>query len=129
MYYLGIFMSRFAYSIIFVSEMNRSVAFYRDAIGLPLKFQSPGWSEFNTGGCTLALHKATGAGAMPERGPGNLPAGHSHPGFNVDDLDAFHQKLTSLNVPCLQPPRHEEFGGRLAIYADPDGLPVTIGGS
>jgi hypothetical protein len=29
--------------------MTRSVAFYRDILGLSLKFESPGWSEFQTG--------------------------------------------------------------------------------
>ena len=36
--------------------MKRSVSFYRDVIGLPLKFESPGWTEFATDGATLALH-------------------------------------------------------------------------
>ena len=29
----------------FVADMDSAVRFYRDVIGLPLKFQSPGWSE------------------------------------------------------------------------------------
>ena len=32
---------RINYSIIFVSDMDRSVAFYRDVVGIPLKFESP----------------------------------------------------------------------------------------
>lgn len=49
---------RLNYAIVFVSDMARSVAFYRDVIGLPLKFDSPEWSEFATEGATVALHKA-----------------------------------------------------------------------
>src|SRR3972149_4176553 len=49
---------RVNYAIVFVSDMKRSVAFYRDVLGLPLKFESPGWTEFATDGTTLALHKA-----------------------------------------------------------------------
>ena len=48
---------RVSYAIVFVSDMKRSVAFYRDVIGLPLKFDSPEWSEFATDGATLALHR------------------------------------------------------------------------
>ena len=44
------------YAIVFVSDMQRSVSFYRDILGLPLKFESPGWTEFATEGATLALH-------------------------------------------------------------------------
>ena len=49
---------RVSYAIVFVSDMKRSVAFYRDVIGLPLKFDSPEWSEFATEGATLALHRS-----------------------------------------------------------------------
>ena len=62
-------MTKFAYTIVFVSDMARSVAFYRDLIGVPLKFESPDWSEFSTAGCTLALHKSAG-GILPP-GPPN----------------------------------------------------------
>jgi catechol 2,3-dioxygenase-like lactoylglutathione lyase family enzyme len=32
----------------FVADMDRAVKVYRDVLGLPLKFQFPGWSEFIT---------------------------------------------------------------------------------
>ena len=33
----------------FVADMNKAVKFYRDVLGLQVKFESPGWSEFVTG--------------------------------------------------------------------------------
>ena len=45
---------RVSYAIVFVSDMGRSVAFYRDVLGLPLKFETPHWTEFATDGATLA---------------------------------------------------------------------------
>lgn len=42
--------SKLSYAIEFVGDMDRAVKFYRDVMGLPLKFQSPDWSEFSTGG-------------------------------------------------------------------------------
>ena len=39
---------RVNYAIVFVGDMDRSVAFYRDVIGLQLKFESPAWTEFGT---------------------------------------------------------------------------------
>jgi catechol 2,3-dioxygenase-like lactoylglutathione lyase family enzyme len=48
--------TQFRYVIKFVSDMNKAVKFYRDILGLRLKFESPGWSEFVTGETTLALH-------------------------------------------------------------------------
>ena len=44
------------YVIEFVADMDRAVKFYRDVLGLSLKFQSPGWSEFSTGETSLGLH-------------------------------------------------------------------------
>lgn len=38
--------SKVDYVMVNVSDMRRSVAFYRDTLGLRLKFESPGWSEF-----------------------------------------------------------------------------------
>ena len=47
------------YAIKFVADMDKAVKFYRDVVGLTLKFESPGWSEFVTGETTLALHPAS----------------------------------------------------------------------
>jgi lactoylglutathione lyase len=44
------------YTMVIVSDMARSVEFYRDKLGIPLKFESPDWTEFLTGTTTLALN-------------------------------------------------------------------------
>jgi catechol 2,3-dioxygenase-like lactoylglutathione lyase family enzyme len=67
---------KLTYAIKFVADMDRAVRFHRDRLGLPLKFESPGWSEFATGETTLALHPAS------EKNP----AGKVELGFQVDDL-------------------------------------------
>jgi catechol 2,3-dioxygenase-like lactoylglutathione lyase family enzyme len=43
-------------TMLMVSNMGRSVAFYRDTLELKLRFQTPDWSEFDMGTTTLALH-------------------------------------------------------------------------
>ncbi len=114
---------RVNYAIVFVSDMNRSVEFYRDVLGLPLKFESPGWTEFATDGATLALHackESTSAEDEYER-PGRWRSG-----FSVPDLDAYHQRMVENNVPCVQEPK-ELFGARIAHYLDPDGLLFSVG--
>jgi lactoylglutathione lyase len=120
-------MTKLSYTVIFASDMARSIAFYRDVLGIPLRFESPEWSEFETGSCTLALHKAA-AGSVPPVEPGKMPAGHCHIGINVDDLDAFHAALIGRGVRCVQPPTMQDFGSKMAIYSDPDGLPVSVVG-
>ena len=113
---------RVNYTIVFVSDMDRSVAFYRDVIGLPMKFQSPGWTEFSTDGTTFALHlaEAQGATSPTER------AGMCRPGFSVQNLDGFHQRMVSNDVPCIQEPKSIH-GSKVAQYSDPDGLTFYVG--
>lgn len=114
---------RINYAIVFVSDMKKSVAFYRDVLEMPLRFESPHWTEFATEGATLALHVSDGSASDSD--PGKKPAGRCRPGLSVADLDAFHKRMIEKGVPCLQDPK-DVFGARIAQYLDPDGLPISI---
>ena len=116
---------RVNYAIVFVSNMKRAVSFYRDVIGLPLRFESPGWTEFVTDGATFALHASEGSSAERED-PQHVPAGRCRPGLSVPNLDEFHKRMLEKNVPCIQEPK-EIFGARIAQYVDPDGLGISVG--
>ena len=118
-------MVEFSHAIVFVSNMARSVAFYRDVLGLPLRFESPEWTEFDTPGSTLALHLTEDFNLIGSR-QNSIPAGICNLGFAVEDSDAFHQEMIAKGVTCLQSPEVEDFGGKLAGYADPDGLPFWV---
>ena len=114
------------YAMVTVSDMGRSVAFYRDKLGLQLRMESPGWSEFSTGTTTLALH---GGGKPAERhDPGGAPtAGTCTIGFNVDDLEGVYNELNAIGVRFVIPPTlRQEEGIKLAVCIDPDGLPISI---
>jgi len=115
---------RVSYAIVFVSEMARSVAFYRDVVGFPLRFESPMWTELGGDGAVVALHLSGEPGSAGESGE-EISAGRCRPGFEVPDLDAFHVRMTEHGVPCVEEPR-EVFGARLAQYADPDGLVFSV---
>src|SRR5438093_3965488 len=101
---------RINYAIVFVSDMKRSVSFYRDVLGLPLKFESPGWTEFATAGATLALHASERPGSGPDD-PLRVPAGRCRPGLSVRNLDEFHRRMVERRVPCIQEPT-TVFGAR-----------------
>ena len=115
---------RVNYAIVFVSDMKRSVSFYRDVVGLPLKFESPGWTEFATDGATLALHGSGGSNSERDN-PQQAPAGRCRPGLGVPSLEEFHKRMVERNVPCIQEPM-EIFGARIAQYSDPDGLAISV---
>jgi predicted enzyme related to lactoylglutathione lyase len=95
----------------FVAYMDRAVKFHRDVLGLPLVFQSPGWSEFATGETKLALHPAS------ER---NLP-GTVELGFHVTDIQKFHDEMRARGVEFSMPPTKQDFGGVLAQFVDSEG--------
>jgi len=104
--------------------MNRSLAFYHDTLGLPLKFTSPGWTEFNTGTTTIALH-ATPA-SKPADQPGRTPAGVAQLGFMVEDLQSVYETLKAQDVVFALPPQKQSSGVTLAVLHDPDGLGITL---
>ncbi len=116
---------RLNYAIVFVSDMERAVSFYRDVMGLPLRFESAAWTEFATDGATLALHAGEGSNPEKDRPQQDL-AGRCRPGLSVPNLDEFHKRMIEKNVPCIQEPT-ETFGAWIAQYVDPDGLAISVG--
>ncbi len=76
--------TRLTHVIIFVSDMEESVRFFRDNVGLVLKYQSPFWSEFASGETTLALHPASETN----------PPGKVEIGLGVTQIQAFYDELS-----------------------------------
>jgi lactoylglutathione lyase len=89
------------YAIKFVADMDKAVKFYRDVLGLQLKFESPGWSEFVTGETTLALL--------------------------VADVEAFHRDLSAKGVLFSMSPKKQDFGGVLTQFVDSEGAHCSVG--
>ena len=115
------------YTMIVVSDMQRSVEFYRDKLGIPLKFQSPDWTEFATGTTTLALHGGGVPITQPPVGDPSKLAGACSIGFNVDDVDKTYEELKAKGITFVMPPMQREGEGiKLAVAIDPDGLPVSF---
>jgi lactoylglutathione lyase len=120
-------LSKVDYIMVNVSDMSRSVAFYRDILGLSLKFQSPGWSEFQTGATTLALHQIRARVGGEGRAPAEPVAGTCSIGFSVEDLEAIHRELAARGAQfILAPTEQVNEGIRLAVCADPDGLAISF---
>ena len=114
------------YLMIGVSDMDQSVGFYKDVLGVPVKFQTNEWTEFQTGATTLALHlsKPRTASTTPQ---GGLAAGSLSMGFNVADIEKTYRELKSKNVRfVMEPKMREEEGIKLAVFLDPDGLEISI---
>jgi lactoylglutathione lyase len=115
------------YTMIVVSDMEKSVQFYRDKIGIPLKFQSPDWTEFATGATTLALHGGGAPKEYHDTGDQSKIAGACSIGFNVDDVDKTYEEMRAKGIRFVMPPTQREGEGiKLAVALDPDGLPISF---
>src|SRR5436309_7198395 len=94
------------YVMIGVSNMEQSVGFYKDTLGIPLKYKTNEWTEFQTGATTLALHLSKPRTATtPQEG---LLAGTLSIGFNVTDLEKTYRELKSKNVRFVMEPKMRE---------------------
>lgn len=111
--------AKLTYVIEFVEDMDRAVKFYRDIVGLPLKFQSPGWSEFETGETTLGLHPASEKNR----------AGKCEVGFSVENLQSFYEQLRAKGIIFSMPPKKQDFGETLAQFVDSEGAHVSVSGA
>ena len=119
--------SKVDYVMVNVSDMRKSVAFYRDTLGLALKFESPGWSEFQTGATILALHAAAARTASEGSGLPEPIAGTCSIGFSVQSLDATYSELQARGARFVMPPTDQPNEGiRLAVCIDPDGLAISF---
>ena len=115
------------YTMVVVSDMQRSVEFYRDKLGLTLKFQTPDWTEFQTGTTTLALHGGGVVSASPPAVDPSKQAGSCSIGFNVEDVDKTYQELQAKGIRFVMPPTQREGEGiKLTVCIDPDGLPISF---
>jgi len=111
------------YVMVMVSDMSRSIQFYRDKLGLKLRFESPEWTEFETGTTVLAIH----GGGKPAGTSHEPKAGSASIGFYVDNLNGKFNELKGKGVSFSMPPtdRPDE-KIKLAVCLDPDGLPISI---
>lgn len=103
--------------ILLVSDMDKSMKFYRDVLELPVKNTSAEWVEFFSSGTVLALH--------PSKNKTRTKNSGVLVGFMVSDLESVAQKLKDKNVEFFKKPKEESFG-KHAIIVDPDGHLISI---
>ncbi len=134
--------SAFSHVTIRVSDLDRSIPFYRDVLGLEQVFDvnlAGGGLDEVTGGSGMAGRMVgflvPGNGVMVElicfanrelrRDDAGNRLGYGNLSLGVDDLDAAYQSLLDLGVKPDQKP--VEVGGvRMFFVADPDGTRIEI---
>ena len=126
-------LDRVAYVILYVDDLDRSVRFYRDVIGLALRFADDGFAEFDTRGTRFGLFPRSGLADLLGRAAVSGPAGGPEvprPGgevcFVVPDVDRHAERLRAAGAEVLSGPTDRSWGHRTLHLRDPDGHVVEL---
>jgi lactoylglutathione lyase len=104
--------------MIVVREMERSVAFYRDVLGLKLLIHQENWSQLDAGNILIGLH--------PEGEEVKVsPTTGMSIALYVDDIDKAVAAIRARFGKIAIGPRQDPFG-RWALVRDPDGYNVQL---
>ncbi len=104
-----------------VSDLDRSIRFYRDVLGMQLESRMIHFAMLRAGNFGVAL--STRPWEFEKKGE---PKGIGMiPHFTTPDMDEFADRLKRFGVPWLRAPVRESFGIE-AFIVDPDGYQWAI---
>ena len=114
-------LGRVGHIMLGVRDLARSLAFYRDVLGLTVQGTGGGFAFLDGGSITLALSE-------PLAGASEHLAGAVEVVFAVDDIHVAHSALSERGVSFHQTPRRITDTGWAANFTDPDGHQLSIFG-
>jgi lactoylglutathione lyase len=123
---VGVLVDQVGYVILFVADLQRSIAFYRDVIGLPFKLHGDGYAEFATSGARFGLYDRNRLGELTGHGPRAPASPGGEVVFLVGDVDAEAERLRAAGVAILKGPVDRAWGHRTLHLEDPDGFVVEL---
>lgn len=122
---------KLGYTIIYVADVPRSIAFYEAAFGLERKFihESSLYGELETGGTTLAFAgleaaEMNGLSVMPNTPKG--PAAAWEICFVTEDVPAAYERAISHGCSPVSAPSEKPWGQTVSYVRDTDGCLVEI---
>jgi catechol 2,3-dioxygenase-like lactoylglutathione lyase family enzyme len=107
--------------ILAVRDMDRSLAFYRDALGLAVRMSGPEFAFLQAGGVTLCLRHDPRTEAVGAQVPVEIV-------FDVPDIHAAYQAIAARGVAFRVEPRVVTGSLWAADFRDPDGHVLSIFG-
>lgn len=123
---------KLGYTILYVKDVPRSVAFYEDAFGLDRRFvhEAGMYAEMDTGATTLAfaaygLAKSNLPCGFEENCLGKPPAGFEI-AFVTDDVPAAYQRALAAGATAVAAPATKPWGQIVAFVRDKDGITVEL---
>jgi lactoylglutathione lyase len=137
-----------------VYDIDASVAFYRDVLGLELVHQQEQSNEYTSRlvgypGASLRVaqlsYRDAPSGTLSshllelveyvsprgeERSPERFNVGTGHLAFRVSDIQAEYERLVQAGVQFVSPPNHitagVNAGGGTCYFVDPDGITLEL---
>ncbi|MFZ4598447.1 MAG: VOC family protein [Terrimicrobiaceae bacterium] len=110
-----------------VADLDKTVAFYRDVLGLEEVRRS-----VSGRGSHLVFFKAPGSEELieickfDESGPVQVGPDLTHLAFEVDDLEAFAKHSASLGYPLSDGPHKSSSGSVIAFVDAPEGYEIEL---
>jgi len=90
-----------------VKDLKKAVDFYENAVGLQKSKEWSNYATFDVGGMIFGLDPA--------------PRAELQIYMTVDDVDQIYNALKAKGVKFLTEPKDQYWGGRTAMFIDPDG--------
>jgi len=107
--------------ILAVKDIDTSIKFYHEIIGLPIKNQRRSWVDLGTSGALLSLHPAS----LTEQHVGSSIENGITIGFLVGDVKSAVEELREKGV-TIHREIVEKDAGRNAVILDPDEYLISL---
>jgi lactoylglutathione lyase len=123
------------YIALFVADVQRSVAFYRDTLGFEFaKPPSDRGCEGRSGGLKIGIYDRTWLAQLFGDSPRDafrrdrqtISGNPFLLSMTVGDLDVVYQHLLAAKVEAIAPPTEMPWGQRIIFLEDPDGNLLEI---
>jgi lactoylglutathione lyase len=119
----------FSHVFLLVSQLGRTVHFYRELLGRPPASEDARHARFELGPISLTVHEdltpaelsAWRVDALPERRGWGV-----YFTFPTDDLEGTYRVLTSIGAEILTTPKATPWGTTMFLVKDPDGYLLEI---
>lgn len=107
--------------ILAVKDLDKSLAFYHEIIGLPIKRQRRSWVDLGTSGALLSLHPAS----LTAQHIGSSIENGITIGFLVGDVTSAVEELKSKGVKIYRDVIARD-AGKNAVVLDPDDYLISL---
>jgi len=108
-----------------VADLERSVRFYRDGLGLPIQDGPEGIAFFETRGTRLSLYpreKLAEEVEVPSAGEGFRGFALAHNVGSPEEVDATLSQAVQAGAALVKPGQKVFWGGYSGYFSDPDGF-------